>query len=298
MHKSMLEKLTGLLGEKHLEELREIREQRQDLHVRARTAAIDVYQKHPEILEALSNALRDSRMDENEQRMLLITAWKESAKLFAPGCVVIPLEQQNALARYVNHFHLSLEEINDGDVYTNLMKSAILRDVQNGLTPALQQEAGGLPFQMEQGETLVWVFEDVQHHRTVTIEDTGTVVHSLNMMVAPGVQLGSETFSDRRVERRENQQVDTGLLGVTDLHLHFSGALESFRLGHNQIQLRSQPDPNGLGFQFNQDDSGDNPQRFINEDGRFAHQLAVELEVNLHERKEREGKTKNQQDVE
>ena len=254
---------------------------RQHLYDQARQAALND-QFGREALEHLVESIYSSLMNEEERRNLLVTAWKDAAGAVAKGYLPVGLEHQNALSLYINVMGLSLEEVNDDGAYTRMLQSAVLRDVAEGIMPAL---APGrfTRFDLDEGETLVWVLTEVEYHRTLRVVNGEAVIHSLNVEVAPGITLGPESFPRREVEQEENHLVDTGTLGFSNRHLHFAGREERFRLRHEEIRILPHPHDGGEGFSFDLEDSGSNPQEFITGDGKFAHALARHLEFHSRE---------------
>ena len=257
-----------------------------DLERKAQEAAIN-REFGPEALEALSNDIQGVEMSEAERRQLLAQAWKDAAKPIVTRYLPVSLALQNALSRYINQTGLTLEEVDDDGAYTNLMKSAVIRDVQEGIIPALQH-GDDLPFPMEEGEKLIWVMEGTEHHRTEPTEKTETAIHSLNLEVAPGALLGPESFPNRTVREQQVQYVDTGLLAFTDRHIHFAGLEEKFKIRYDEISPDHRPghrQEDHKNFRFYRVDSPDNPQRFVTSDGIFAHVLAGHLEHRAREAK-------------
>ena len=257
---------------------------RQHLYEQARSAATND-QFGREALDHLMESIYSSLMNEEERRALILRAWKEAAGAVAKGHLPVSLAHQNALSRYINVMGLSLEEVDYDGTYTRLLKSAVIRDVSEGVVPSLQQGRYAR-FDLEEDERLVWVQMNVEYHRTVTVERSEAVVHSLNMEVAPGITLGPESFPTRAVAEQQDRLVDTGLLGFSDRHLHFAGREEQLRLPYDRIHIFQRPHEDGGGFSFDLEDSGDNPQGFIIGDGEFAHALARRLERNFRDRQE------------
>ena len=254
-----------------------------DLEKKAWEAAIN-RDSNPETLKVLSNNIQDAGMSEAEQGQLLAHAWKDAPRPIATGYLPISLAFQNALSPYINHTGLTLEEMDDDGTYTNLMKSAVIRDTQEGIIPALQH-GDNLPFPMEEGKKLIWVMEGTEYHRTEPTEKTEAAIHSLSIEMTPGVLLEPESFPSRTVREQQVQDVDTGLLAFTDRHLHFAGLEEKFRLRYDEISPGHRPDEDRKSFRFYRVDSPDNPQRFVTSDGMFAHALAGHLERRARETK-------------
>ena len=79
-------------------------------------------------LEELQEALGESGLSAAENRRLLVRAW-EAAVEGALEDSVITLDEENALVRYLSQFGLNVNDVNGNGVHTNLVQSAVIRDV-------------------------------------------------------------------------------------------------------------------------------------------------------------------------
>ena len=247
-----------------------------DLYHQARAVALH-YEDSWKTLQ-LEQDMVQTQIPPGDRRALLVQAWKDIAKNSAPGHIPVSLDTQNSLARYINHFNLHLEELDDQKHYTNLMKSAILRDVQEGILPLVHQSPGTNPLRLEEGEQLIWVSEGVQHSHTVTVEQSEAVIHSLNMPVGPtGAYLGPESFPSRPVQETQEWQTDTGMLAVSDKNIHFAGPINSFKLGHEQHIPFHRPSMNGQNFKVHDNIQDEETHRFTTPEAIFLHRLITIL---------------------
>ena len=250
----------------------------------ARRAALN-NRSDNEITEELQQDLQNSGLTQEEQHALALRAWKEVVGSVTQGFTSVTLVHQNALSRYVNRMGLTLEETNDDGTHTTLMRSAVLRDALDGITPELQLQPGAtLPFEMKEGEKLVWVSENVSLFRTVNVEEPDSAIHSHNVPLIQGVYLGPETFPTRGVQREEEWQVDTGILAFTDRALIFQGSIERLRMEHDRIGLHRFPDDDREGFHLDLEGATDNPQHLVMEHSLSAYRLADYLAMNLRNR--------------
>ena len=242
------------------------------------------------LLEALEQELDEASVPEDERQTILVEGWKGAARALAKGYMAISLERQNSLARFANHFQLTLEVLDEDGAYAAVLKSAVLRDVEDGITPELQLAPGAQhPFGLQPGEKLVWVMEEVGYYRNIRVEEPDSVIHVHNLTLAPGLYVGPETFPARPTAERQECQADTGLLGLTDLGLHFAGPLESFRVGHDEIQLYDYiGEGESSGIRFGHKGIRAGIERLDTPDNRFTRRLTANLSLSLREQRKQE----------
>ena len=102
----------------------------------ARLAAIAVFDGGAH-LYSLTETLRRSSLSQDEQTILLVQTW-ETAVEGALEDGLFTLDEENALARYVNHFNLSQSQLDAHGVHTSLIKAAVLREIAEGVVPDSQ----------------------------------------------------------------------------------------------------------------------------------------------------------------
>ena len=68
--------------------------------------------------------------------------------------------------------------------------------------------------------------------------------------------------------------VDSGILAVTDKHIHFHGPLKSFRIPYGKI-ISFEPYEDGIGLQ--RDGSTAKPQILVTGDGWFSYNMIRNL---------------------
>ena len=83
-------------------------------------------------------------LGQGEANRLLIRAW-ETAALGALEDVLLSLDEENALARYVDHFSLAQQDLDRNGVQTSLVQAAVIRDVTQGIIPKRQRVNGAVP---------------------------------------------------------------------------------------------------------------------------------------------------------
>lgn len=238
----------------------------------ARLAAIAV--ENPDAhLNELTASLRQSGMPLAQQTALLVRAWEAAVEgTLEDG--LLTLDEENALARYMEHFRLTPEQLNRNGVQTTLVQAAVIRDVASGVVPQRQNITGRVPFNLMKSETLVWVMDGVDYLEVVTRRERRGSSHGLSIRVARGFYYRPGVFRSRSVEWEETVHQDTGLLGFTTKHIYFSGPRKKFRVRYDRI-VDFEPFSDGFGLM--RDAQTAKPQSFRTGDGWFAYNLAVNL---------------------
>ena len=224
-------------------------------------------------LSELSEALRRSQLYKDEQMNLLVRDWEAAVEgVLEDG--LLTLDEENALARYVDHFGLTQQQLNRNGVQTALVQAAVIRDVASGIVPQRQNITGRIPFNLMKSETLVWVMDGVDYLEVVTRRERRGSSQGVSVRVARGLYYRPGTFRSRSVEWEETVHQDTGLLGFTTKHLYFSGPKKKFRVRYDKV-VDFEPFSDGLGIM--RDAQTAKPQSFRTGDGWFAYNLAVNL---------------------
>ena len=254
---------------KAAEELERAASDRLTLDARLAALAVDDPESH---LNDLSQALRQSDLDQGQQTALLVRAWETAVEgTLEDG--LLTLDEENALARYMEHFGLTPEQLNRNGVQAALVQAAV-SDITEGIIPRRQNIAGRVPFNLMKSETLVWIMQDVDYLEVVTRRERRGSSHGLSIRVARGVYYRPGTFRSRSVEWDETVHQDTGLLGFTTKHLYFSGGKKKFRVRYDRI-VDFEPYDDGFGLM--RDAQTAKPQSFRTGDGWFAFNLATNL---------------------
>ena len=245
---------------------------RDRLMLDARLAALAVEDADTHLNE-LAEALRQSTLYSDERTNLLVRAWEAAVEgTLEDG--LLSFDEENALARYLNHFGIDQRHANRNGAQTSMVKAAVIRELTEGVVPQRQNTAGRLPFNLMKSETLVWTMGGVDYLEVVAHRERRGSSQGLNVRVARRLYYRPSTFRSRSVESEETVHQDTGLLGFTTKHLYFSGPKKKFRVRYDKIvsfELYSD------GLDIMRDTQTAKPQSFVTGDGWFAYNLAVNL---------------------
>ena len=238
----------------------------------ARLAAISVRDGDGH-LQDLALSIRQAGLGQSEANRLLIRAW-ETAVQGALEDGLLSLDEENALARYADHFSLTQQALDQNGVHTSLVQAAVLRDVAQGIVPKRQRVNGAVPFNLMKSEQLVWVIQGVDYLETVVRRERRGSSQGLSIRVARGLYYRPSTFRSRPIEWEETVHADTGMLGLTTKHIYFAGSRKRFRVRYDRI-VAFEPFSDGFGIM--RDAQTARPQTFRTGDGWFAYNLAANL---------------------
>ena len=96
----------------------------------------------------------------------------------------------------------------------------------------------------------------------------------VSIRIAKGIYYRTGAFKGEKVETNETIHADTGLLGITNKHIYFSGRTKNFRIRHDKI-VSFKTFSNGIGLQ--RDAATAKPQSFVTGDGWFTYNLLTNI---------------------
>ena len=222
-------------------------------------------------LDDLKASLAELALSPGDERRLLAQAW-EAAVEGSLEDGVLSLDEEAALLRYLDHFGLRVSDVDANGAHRNMVKSAVIRELAEGIVP---DRLGGNvqhPFNLMKSEKLVWLFGGVDYIETKTRRERRGTSHGVSIRVARGLYYRPSTFRSRVHEWEEDVHEDTGLLGVTTKHLYFHGSKKRFRVRLDKI-VSFEPYSDGLGIM--RDAQTAKPQTFAVGDGWFIYNLVT-----------------------
>ena len=245
------------------QELHKASRDRLMLDARLATLAVEDADTH---LQELSEALKEARLHKDEQVNLLVTAFEAAVEgVLEDG--LLSFDEENALAKYLEHFGIDQAHADRNGAQTSMVQAAVIRELTEGVVPQRQNLTGRVPFNLMKSEKLVWVMQDIDYLEIVTRRERRGSSQGLSIRITRGVYYRPSTFRSRQVEWDEMVHVDTGLLGFTTKHLYFSGIKKKFRIRHDRIV---EHEPFADGFEVMRDAQTAKPQSFRTGDGWFA----------------------------
>ena len=206
-------------------------------------------------------------------RPALIEGWARAVNELLEDSV-LSQEEETHLTAYMEECRLSQHDLDESGSYTRMIQGIVLREVAEGQLPSRMSLQGDVPFNFQKNEQLVWVFPGVQYYELRTRRERTGGFGGVSARAMKGVYLHAGRFASQYSEKSSTEHVDTGLLGITDKHLYFSGQTKKFRVPYNKI-VDFEPFGDGLGIM--RDASSAKPQTFITGDGWFISNLVASL---------------------
>jgi hypothetical protein len=182
--------------------------------------------------------------------------------------------EENKLVDFSKRFGLSRDDLDRNGSWTRVVKGAVIRDLLNGVVPQRVTVSGGLPFNFQAGEQLVWLFKNVAYYEDKTRRHYVGGSSGVSMRIAKGLYYRASAFRGDPVETTERVHVDTGILAVTTKHVYFGGSAKSLRVRHDKI-VSFTPYSDGVAIQ--RDAQTAKPQIFVTGDGWFIHNLLANI---------------------
>ena len=228
-------------------------------------------------LDSLEQELRkiaeSHLIDSSNIKEYLIKGWEEAIEM-ALEDNVLSKEEEAKLAGIREKFSLSQDDLDKNGAYTKLVQASVLREILEGNVPTRFKVEGNLPFNLPKSEQLVWVFQGVQYYEQKTRREYVGGSTGGSVRVAKGVYLRASSFKGHPVDRTETVHIDTGILGVTNKHLYFTGKAKSLRIPYGKV-VSFQPYSDGIVIQ--RDAASAKPQTFITHHGWFTYNLITNL---------------------
>jgi len=204
----------------------------------------------------------------------LLAAGYETAVASALEDDVLTEEEENSLEAFTEAMSLTQQQLDGAGAFTRVIKAAVIREVLEGKIPQRMNVSGTLPFNFQKGETLVWVFQGVVYSEARTTVRYQGSYQGVSVRVAKGLYYRTGGFRGNPVPTTQILPVDSGILGITNKHIYFSGSKKSFRVVYNKI-VAFEAYSDGVGIQ--RDASSAKPQVFMTGDGWFTYNLVSNL---------------------
>ena len=222
---------------------------------------------------SIEQVATSSHIDRATMNSLVASGWEKAVDVaFNDG--ILTEEEESALKELKQYFSLSKQELDRNGAFTKIAKGSVLRGILNGKLPEWNLENRNLPFNLQKTEKIVWVFQDVNYYEQKTRTRYVGGSQGVSIRIARGLYYRVGAFKGERVHTSETIHADTGLFGVTNKHIYFTGSSKSFRINYNKI-VSFKPFSDGIGIQ--RDAQTAKPQSFTTGDGWFTYNLITNL---------------------
>lgn len=186
-------------------------------------------------LEARLASIADRAFIPKEDiRKVLVEGWEVAVEQLLEDSN-LDCQEENALMAFKERFSLSQDELDHRGAFSRVVKGAILRDLLEGKVRQRVEMSGGLPFNFQKNEQLIYLFPQVEYLEDKIRTQYVGGYQGVSIRVMKGVYYRVGGFKGNPIQRTERVHVDTGSMGVTNKHIYFSGPSNSFRVQHNKI---------------------------------------------------------------
>ena len=223
-------------------------------------------------IQDLHRSLDESSLPPDQQRNLLIRAWKEAFEE-AIQDNLLTTEEEDALARYLISFNISLDDTEVKDAYERFLKASVIRELTEGVVPQ-RIKVGYIPINLQKSEQLVWAFMDADYFEVKTMSEFRGGSQGIGIPIAKGVYYNPQQIRGKVHEWDETIRVGPRFLGITTNHIYFHGGAKSFRIPYDSI-VSFEPLSDGFGLMRDVQDA--KPERFRTGDGWFVYNLVTNL---------------------
>lgn len=213
----------------------------------------------------------DSYITELELAQFYSLGFDSSIDLFLEDGL-ISADDEAKIMRFKNYF--SNLELTGRDSFQKLTKALVLRDLLENKLPARINISGNVPFLLQKGETIIWIFQDVEcfEQRIKTVYEGRS--QGVSIRIAKGIYYRTGSFRGNPVQIEHAVSLGGGILAFTNMNLYFSSTSKTFRIPYKKL-ISVTPYSDGLGLQ--KDGATAKPQIFKPLDGWFAYNLVSNL---------------------
>ena len=222
------------------------------------------------VLQRIASA---SYIDPAGTRQALIAGWESAVDEVLDDHLLTEAEEKR-LAVFANRFRLETKDLNGAGALTRAHQAIALRKLHQGTFCPDPDLADLTPFNLMKSETLYWVFHNAAYYLEKVERERVGRRQGVSVRVVSGVYYSTGTFRSHTVERLVTRHVDTGILGVTDKHIYFSGDHEKFRVRYDRI-VTFDAYADGIGIM--REAASAKPQTFKTGDGWFIYNLVTTL---------------------
>jgi len=227
----------------------------------------------PAFQSKLSEIAARSFIKPEDQEPLLIEGWQNAVQT-ALDDNILTAEEEHSLMAFAESFSFTQQDLDQAGAFTRMVKAAVIRDILEGRLPQKVCLVGELPFNLQKGEILIWVFSNAAYYeqRMRTHYEGG--YQGVSIRVAKGLYYRVGGFRGHPVSTAEMVNMGSGPLGITDKHIYFASPAKSFRVKYDKI-VSFTPYSDGIGIQ--RDAQTAKPQVFVTGDGWFTYNLISNL---------------------
>jgi hypothetical protein len=231
----------------------------------------------PTSVEYVTNQIREaserSFISESEQRALFVQAWSAAVDRWLHEGILSE-EVEKRFMDLKESLSLSRSSLEGTGAWDRVVKSAVIRDLLNGVIPKRMSFDANLGLNLLKAEQIVWAFDNCDYIEDRTRRQYVGRSRGVSVRVVKGVYYHVGGFKGHAIDRIERVHLDTGLVAITNKQIYFRGPKKAFRLPYAKV-ISFEPFSNGVGIM--RDGATAKPQFFITHDGWFTYNLVTNL---------------------
>ena len=245
-----------------------------DSIVAATVACIRTSSSYKDYDEKMIRISSEGFIDEATRRSLIVSGWEQAVEsYFEDG--LLDQDEEKSLAEFKASSGFAQDVLDANGALTRIVRGSLLRELTEGdEIPKKMEISGTVPFNLQKGEELIWLFNEVKYLEERTQRSYAGGSQGVSIRVAKGVYYRTSAFKGNPVDTIVTLPVDVGMLGVTQKHLYFAGSYKAFRVNYNKI-VAYNPFADGMGII--RDASNAKPQLFVTGNGWFIYNLVLNL---------------------
>jgi len=208
-----------------------------------------------------------------ELSQLVAYSWEQEVNnSFEEG--LLTEQKEKILTDLMKALSMAQNQLSNYAAHDKIVKGSILRNVSAGIPPEETNYNGILPFNLQKSEKLIWVFQAVGYYELKRRVRYAGSSQGASVQVSKGVYFRGSSYKGERIETEEINHSDTGLFGITNKHIYFTGQTKSFRIKYSKIVSFH---PLAGGIRLHRDAVTAKPQYFLTGDDWFTYNLVANV---------------------
>lgn len=183
---------------------------------------------------------------------------------------ILTEDEEYRLKSIIDAFSLPQSAIDERGHLSQLVKAAILRDLQAGTPKTRISLDRPLPFKLQTKEVVLWAFPQTRLLERITKRKITGGSTGASIRVMKGLYWRVGAFQGTPISWDETHHTDTGLLILTNKNILFSGPVRNQRILYTRL---ASIDPYRDAIEVQRDAATAKPQIFRDIDGQFAYNV-------------------------
>lgn len=182
----------------------------------------------------------------------------------------ISIEKEKYIDNLIEVF--SLSEIQNSNEYVDFVKTLVVQDMVNGITPA--RATFNAPINLQKGEVFIWGFDNTVYYEEVTERTNVGASDGLSIRIAKGVYYRVGAFKGQTLVKSSLKAKYGGALILTNKNIIFYSKEKSMRFPYSKI-ISYVPFDDSIGIQLDKANAKTFYIGYI--DGRHAYNIVSNI---------------------